>query len=949
MLNFNNLTQFYSDNENGYGGYFPLGINNIWHSGIHINNQGYISPLRSGELVAYNICEEYIKTSWPKFLNADNYNKLSDTNKKLYEKKKYGGYELIDETAAFEKCSNCFILLKHNVKLSTNSSSKKDFSFFTLYMNLMPIKDNPTLGDYYNKYKQINVDLPKEPFYTEWQLKLDNTTNLQTIYKYNKGTDIYEHSKFKIVKKTFKYLDYKNIKETPSKDNPKLPANEIIFLAPNSTCEENIPLSDVNLKKEVVIIPKKIKFELYRNNHQGSKIADIEFEEDRYFELKTSLSKSTMVENKDTAVRYLKFKFPNKNIQLTYNVSCYIKISDVETEIYKKAGKFYRYDSDNYENTRPFLNIGGTSVFEAYKNDLFAINNLNEKITINDVECYRATFEIDKESTDTYEIKATDKITIAMEGKIIRTAANAGNFTERKDCLICYTDNTKTNPAIVKINETEFIPLDIDDFRNSNSTHSGYVRFDSGRYYYITLLAGQDLQAKLVIKNGFKVNENAKVSDEPTINIIADDLLGYPALCEETNKTYYDLVVFSTEDLSCLGEDEASFYKKGFVKYDEDSNKDDLFVEPKNFWDFFNDKNMIPQIDRNKFLFFGKDGQIDEKELLNFFTSQDESVKECRRNFYKLICRHPVEWDSGFTQKTIKKDYKNVFGKELKGEFYEAWSKNLSDKLVKLSIFEKGFKAATSSKNLFYFMHPLYFLEKVHEDEGITIPTDEKKKYLPKEALDLIEVQDKVMALECLQPKSGRGIYGNAPLSSTFCNQAVFLTITATDKNYKFFTNRKADLQFPEAYNKEKHRLEKEIEKNHGSEDFYYYKISNYWCDILEEASKNEKTGIKEINLKQAQKLANQGYVVIVCYKNTNFRHGNNPISPHFATVRPNFNITTYEPSEVQVANVGSENKVMNISEPNCFGTRDISFYYNEKQQFNKDLDSIKSFLRKKT
>jgi len=519
--------------------------------------------------------------------------------------------------------------------------------------------------------------------------------------------------------------------------------------------------------------------------------------------------------------------------------------------------------------------------------------------------------------------------------------------TERKDCLICYTDNTKTNPAIVKINETEFIPLNIDDFRNSNSTHSGYVRFDSGRYYYITLPAGQDLQAKLVIKNGFKVNENTKASEEPTINIIADDLLGYPALCEETNKTYYDLVAFSTEDLSCLGEDEASFYKKGFVKYDEDANKDDLFVEPKNFWDFFNDKNMIPKIDRNKFLFFGKDGQIDEKELLNFFTSQDESVKECRRNFYKLICRHPLEWDSGFNQKTIKNDYKNVFGKELKGEFYEAWAKNLSDKLAKLSIFEKGFEAATSSKNLFYFMHPLYFLEKVHEDEGLPEALENDKKYLPKEALDLIEVQDKVMALECLK-MGNTGIYTcTMTPGQTYCNHAVFLTIIGTDKNFNNFTNREKRL-FPECNNLES-ILNSNLEKKHKNSFFYYSKISNYWCDILEEASKNEKTGIKEINLKQAQKLANQGYVVIVCYKNTNFRHGNNPISPHFATVRPNFNITTYEPSEVQVANVGSENKVMNISEPNCFGTRDISFYYNEKQQFNKDLDSIKSFLRKKT
>ena len=146
---------------------------------------------------------------------------------------------------------------------------------------------------------------------------------------------------------------------------------------------------------------------------------------------------------------------------------------------------------------------------------------------------------------------------------------------------------------------------------------------------------------------------------------------------------------------------------------------------------------------------------------------------------------------------------------------------------------------------------------------------------------------------------------------------------------------------FPECNNLES-ILNDNLEKKHENSFFYYYKISNYWCDILEEASKNEKTGIKEINLKQAQKLANQGYVVIVCYKNTNFRHGNNPISPHFATVRPNANITTYEPGEVQVANVGGFVRVSSIQI--AFEDKPIKLYYNTKQLCQKDLTYINQF-----
>lgn len=934
-----NLTDLYSDNENGYGGYFPLGINNIWHSGIHINSKKEIFPFRPGELVAYNICEEYVKTCWPKYLTGENFGKLSDSNKELFNKTGYGGYRLNKETSS-EKCSNSFILLKHNVSLSADDGNKNKFSFFTLYMNLMPVKDNLIIGSFYNKYGEAPAALPKEPFYTEWQLKLVNTTGLHTIYKYNKETNIFEGSRFKIVRKTFKYSDYKNIKETPSTNNPMLPAKEITFSAPESSCSEDIPLSDVKLEKEVIIIPKETNLELYRENHLGGKIADLQFKSEHYFELKSQTERSAMTEGSDTpgenAERYLKLQFPiiNGNIELACNITCYIKVADIEAKAYKEEGNFYEYQSTDYENTRPFKDTTGTSLFAAYNQDLFKIQDKNDKIKINGFECYKATFEI----TGIFEIKVTDRIAVAMEGVIQRTTANEGNFIEEKNCLVYYTDSTKTNPAGIKTNEVEFTPQNSDDFRSTNSAPVGYIRFDTDQYYYVDLSADRKLQARLIMKNGFKTNENTKVPEQARMNITSGDLLGYPALCEETNKSYFDFVVFSTEDLSSLGESEASFYKKNFIKYEEDSNEDDLFVEPKNFWDFFNEKNIIPKIDRNKFLCFGKNGIIDEKELLDFFTSQDDAIKNCRKDFYKLICLHPFEWDAKFTQKTIKKDYESVFGKKLKGEFAEAWSKNLSDKLVKLSVFEGGFKSATASKNLFNFMHPLYFLEKLHEDEGLPESMEENRKHLPKEALDLIEVQDKVLSLECLK-KGNTGIFFNEMTpGQTYCNHAVFLTIMGVDKNFNRFTNRVKDV-FPEV-NSLNSIFNKAIETKHKNEDFYFHRVSNYWCDILAEASRNESTGIKEVNLEEAQKLANQGYVVIVCYKNLAFRYG----SPHFATIRPNYNTKTYTIDSVEVANVGIKNKVLKISDNDSFGTGDISLYYNKLQQFEKNLDVIKHF-----
>ena len=234
-------------------------------------------------------------------------------------------------------------------------------------------------------------------------------------------------------------------------------------------------------------------------------------------------------------------------------------------------------------------------------------------------------------------------------------------------------------------------------------------------------------------------------------------------------------------------------------------------------------------------------------------------------------------------------------------------------------------------------MHPLYFLEKVHEDEGETADEgdaeEEDKKFLPKEAADLIEIQNYVIALECLK-KGNTGIYlSEMKDGQTYCNHAVFLTVIAADSNYTAFTNRNGN-QFPEADSKKGTVKNKEIEKTHEPDYFYYYKSSNYWCDILAAASKNESTGIKEVNLEQAQKLANQGYVVIACKKNPAFQTG----SPHFATIRPNATVTEYNIDKVSVANVGLVNKVMYVSEA-FQGEGSVRYYYNSRQVFQKDMN----------
>lgn len=241
----------------------------------------------------------------------------------------------------------------------------------------------------------------------------------------------------------------------------------------------------------------------------------------------------------------------------------------------------------------------------------------------------------------------------------------------------------------------------------------------------------------------------------------------------------------------------------------------------------------------------------------------------------------------------------------------EIWSKIKNDPGFNTS----ECKNIKCKKDLLTFVNPVYFLNHL-EESGIS----------NLHAVELLEVQRRVMKIKCL--KMGNfGIYNiKATSSQTYCNHAVFLTIQAVDADYTKFTGGKETI--PDAI-KDLPADKYKAAYNEG------LRKSNIWCDVLEYQA--EQNIIKEIsNPEDAQKIANRGYVVIVCWKN-NIKKGGDA-SPHFATIMPGYE---YDKNwGCMIANVGGKNNQMREKSPDAFGIRTpLRYFYNPNQKFRKDYN----------
>ena len=115
----NTIAKYYGNQNRA--GFFPLGVNNTWHGGIHIEDFGtQIRAIADGRIIAYRIPKDYL-------------------TEKGNENAKY---------------SNGFILIQHNFE----TPQKIKFHFYSLYMHLQPKtemeknKKGKNIPDLYAKY-----------------------------------------------------------------------------------------------------------------------------------------------------------------------------------------------------------------------------------------------------------------------------------------------------------------------------------------------------------------------------------------------------------------------------------------------------------------------------------------------------------------------------------------------------------------------------------------------------------------------------------------------------------------------------------------------------------------------------------------------------------------------------------------------------------------------------
>jgi hypothetical protein len=53
--------ELYTLNREGFGGYFPIGLNNSYHGGIHVDGDHPVVAIADGTVIAYRYRRKYIE------------------------------------------------------------------------------------------------------------------------------------------------------------------------------------------------------------------------------------------------------------------------------------------------------------------------------------------------------------------------------------------------------------------------------------------------------------------------------------------------------------------------------------------------------------------------------------------------------------------------------------------------------------------------------------------------------------------------------------------------------------------------------------------------------------------------------------------------------------------------------------------------------------------------
>jgi hypothetical protein len=910
--NYKTAEWVYVYNENSFAGRYPIGQNSFWHSGIHIRSQK-VYPLLEGWLTAYRISEDYKRIPRLEELSLEQYKILDDSEKHLYGELNQGRikkYRLKTPCPnPDELYSNSFFLIKHQIRLPA-ASSNRDYDtleFFTLYTNIAP---TPKPSD---NFEPIDKN------------------------KYEKGVPFYENNKFKVIEPyyEYKYTEINNKKifsgshcSFHNKNADKfickfintgteieIARNEIEIISSQKKYtpkEFGIPVYDKAMPQNDAIDDNKLTtYKKATLNMTACFMEKIELKYTGFMEVTVDVSEVNPDENNNKPINS-STRVLVRTADLNESITGTGYLKNDASILNKKIKGIMIYDEPAANSNARDILVNNEFEFESLQGFWTNYNKSN------------SFFSVLKQAGGTERKKYLHfkKRPENVAGQDIRVKVSVCNGYKYGETVICngsmpnsfelLDHNTLLGGAAEQVSAHKehydlvlFFDKEKDKFFNNHAL-TGY-----------RIPAGVELYAKNVAENGdISFNKTGKKSTEEMTalkNEINNETetktsIKYAGVYNRGKLRYVVLEQIEKYEGQILDWDE-NFIKLGNVNNPAELLKEvfQLVVE------YFRRKNRTEK-------------GIEKEWNFNKITEEPSVVKVLKR---KLVCRHQLEWDKTLYDTNsvplgLRLNWRDARFRE-QVEAVDIWG-GLSNKQI---------DGLNLSENKFIFAHPVYFADYL-DREGVL--TGQRIR-------NLIMVQDKVMALNCLIPNIGKGIYHQEG-GVTFCNHAVYLTIKTVDGNYKEFignTHSYCGNQLLYKYDTPPDSLsclEENFKKELGA---YPYRISNLWCDILKKQAEkgiliklNKDNENYSVGEKKAQEYANMGYVVVGAWKNT--IPGNNP--PHFATVRPGYE---YKPNNGPIlANVGGSNEIKTVKDG--FGGKnrnDINWYYNPKQDFQEDISMI--------
>ena len=210
MLNYpfkpENIEDLYKNIElTSQSGYYPVGKNNKWHSGIHFVTSNPIKVINNGTIIAYRISKDFKKKEKSSEISEYLYNNLTKNEQECYEVKENNigktiikTYVLkgdVTEEQKYLLYSNSFVLIKNEIN---SADLEESIPIYSLYMNLLPDCKNPMSQK--EEYGEISSNMVNNtPFYRNWVFKVKNNyTGNKLYHRLNiSGVDsVYEGSTF---------------------------------------------------------------------------------------------------------------------------------------------------------------------------------------------------------------------------------------------------------------------------------------------------------------------------------------------------------------------------------------------------------------------------------------------------------------------------------------------------------------------------------------------------------------------------------------------------------------------------------------------------------------------------------------------------------------------------------------------------------------------------------